>query len=178
MLRFRQYFCVAMIGALTAGCGNFGGGDTVYPDDDYRRQTGSSYERPEPGLFGNSFSNIFGGGGEEGGRSGGGIGVNSYLWRASLDTLSFLPLASADPFGGVVITDWYSPQEAPDERFKVNLYILGRELRADGLRVSVFRQVRQGQGGWTDANVDPETATQLENAILSRAREMRLATAE
>lgn len=118
------------------------------------------------------------GGGEEESQSGGGIGVNSYLWRASLDTLSFLPLASADPFGGVVITDWYSPPETPDERFKVNLYILGRELRADGLRVSVFRQVRQGQDGWADAQVDPETATQLENAILSRAREMRLATAE
>jgi hypothetical protein len=107
---------------------------------------------------------------------GSGIGVNAYLWRASLDTLSFMPLESADPFGGVVLTDWYSPPEAPDERFKVNLYILGRQLRADGLRVSVFRQERGPQGSWRDVEVNGQTATELENAILARAREMRIAS--
>jgi len=116
--------------------------------------------------------------GEDGAATGGGAGtgisVNSYLWRASLDTISFMPVASADPFGGVIITDWYSPSDSPDERFKVNLYILGRELRANGLRASVFRQMRKN-GEWVDAEVDGETATQLENAILSRAREMRVA---
>ena len=70
------------------------------------------------------------------------LGVNSYLWHASLDTLSFMPLASADPFGGVIITDWYSAQNAPDERLKVTVYILDRHLRADGLKVAVFRQTR------------------------------------
>src|SRR6201998_852295 len=64
------------------------------------------------------------------------VGVNSYLWHATLDTLSFMPLASADPFGGVIITDWYSPSTTQDERFKVNIFILGRELRADGVRAS------------------------------------------
>jgi hypothetical protein len=102
------------------------------------------------------------------------ITVNSYLWRASLDTMSFLPLNTADPFGGVIITDWYSPPETPTERFKVTVYILDRELRADGLRVAVFRQVREGEGAWVEAKVDDRTARDLENAILKRARQMRI----
>jgi len=111
------------------------------------------------------------------GGGGPGIGVNSYLWHATLDTVSFMPLASADPFGGVVITDWYSPPDTPNERFKVNIFILGRELRADGVRASVFRQKHEANGQWVDAAVDKNTGTDLENAILSRARQMRLSTA-
>jgi len=108
-----------------------------------------------------------------------GIAVNAFLWRASLDTIAFMPLASADPFGGVIITDWYSPPETPDERFKVNVYILGRMLRADGLKVSVFRQQRNAAGQWNDANVGPEVPGEFENAVLSQARELRLrATAQ
>lgn len=106
-----------------------------------------------------------------------GIGVNGFLWRASLDTVSFLPLSSADPFGGVIITDWYAPPESPDERFKATVFILGRELRSDGVRVSVFRQTREAGGGWADAAVADGTATDLENAILARARELRIASA-
>jgi hypothetical protein len=116
-----------------------------------------------------------------------GIGVNSYLWRASLDTLAFMPIVSADPFGGVILTDWYSPPETPNERFKVNLYILDRQLRADGVRVSVFRQQRGNAGGgtsastaaqggdWRDAGVSTETASRLEDTILTRARQLRIA---
>jgi len=106
---------------------------------------------------------------------GGGIGVNNFLWRAALDSLAFMPLASADPFGGVIVTDWHSLPEAPDERFKVNLFILGRELRADGLRAAVFRQRRDRAGAWADTPVDAATVTRLEDAILTRARELRLA---
>ena len=106
-----------------------------------------------------------------------GVGVNSYLWHASLDTVSFMPLASADPFGGVIITDWYSPPQTPDERFKVNVFILNRELRADGVRASVFRQKRDAKGNWVDAPVDKNTPVDLENAILTRARQIRLNTA-
>jgi hypothetical protein len=103
------------------------------------------------------------------------LGVNSYLWHASLDTLSFMPLASADPFGGVIITDWYVAPNAPNERLKVTIYILDRNLRADGLKVVVFRQTRNG-AAWTDASPSPDTAHKLEDAILTRARELRLAT--
>jgi hypothetical protein len=109
-----------------------------------------------------------------GGQRGENITVNSYLWRASLDTISFLPLTTADPFGGVIITDWYSPPETPAERFKVTVYILDRELRADGLRVAVFRQVRNGNTGWVEAKVDERTGRDIENAILKRARQMRI----
>ena len=103
------------------------------------------------------------------------LGVNSYLWHATLDTLSFMPLASADPFGGVIITEWYSSPQALDERLKVTVYILDRHLRADGIKVAVFRQTRNGEI-WSDAQVAPDTATKLTDAILTRAREMRLAT--
>jgi len=103
------------------------------------------------------------------------LGVNSYLWHAALDTLSFMPLQSADPFGGVIISDWYVAPSAPDERLKVTIYIMDRSLRADGLKVVVFRQTRSG-AGWTDAAASPDTAHRLEDSILTRARELRLAT--
>jgi len=106
--------------------------------------------------------------------SGAGIGVNSFLWRASLDTLAFMPIASADPFGGVILTDWYENPDAAGERFKLNVYILDRQLRADGLRVAVFKQTKQSNN-WRDAAVPEHMSLNLENAILSRARELRVA---
>lgn len=105
------------------------------------------------------------------------ISVNGYLWRAALDTLSFMPLASADPYGGVIITDWYINPEKPGERFKATVYILDSRLRADGLNVALFRQVRDAAGGWTEAEVNPQTEIDLENAILTRARQVRLSDA-
>ena len=155
---------------------DFGGdsSEDVYPLD--RNRYGVS-GRPakasdKQSIFGEGGLILFGGGGEENG--GGGVGVNSFLWRGSLDTISFMPLSSADPFGGVIITDWYTPAETPRERFKVNLYILGQQLRADGVRAAVFRQRRDSDGTWIDAPVEPKTATNLENAILARARQFRI----
>jgi hypothetical protein len=103
------------------------------------------------------------------------LGVNSYLWHASLDTLSFLPLVSADPFGGVIISEWYVSPTSPNERLKVTVYIMDRALRADALKVVVFRQTASG-GAWQDAQPSPDTAHKLEDSILTRARELRLAT--
>jgi len=103
-----------------------------------------------------------------------GLGVNSFLWRASLDTISFMPVASADPFGGVIITDWYENPDTQGERFKVNVYILDRQLRADGIRVSVFKQ-KMDKSGWHDVKIPDDMATSIENTILTRAREMRVA---
>jgi hypothetical protein len=116
--------------------------------------------------------NLFGNSKADG--SEGAVAVNAFLWRASLDTLAFMPLASADPFGGVIITDWYAPPETPEERFKVTAYILGRALRADGLKISVFRQTRDPQGRWNDSQVGAEVATEFEDAVLTRARQLRL----
>jgi hypothetical protein len=140
-------------------------------------QSNRGYNNPEDSIFGGEGGvDIFGlfGSDKKGGGGGGGIGVNNYLWRASLDTISFMPLASADPFGGVIITDWYTPPETPAERFKMNVYILGQQLRADGVRVSVFRQNRAGND-WTDATVTKTTSVNMENEILNRARQLRFA---
>lgn len=167
--------CIALALAALAGCAQ-GDSDTqtYYPE---KNQYGTYDPAPtaqRDGVFGSGGLNLFGGGQKKQDDQGGsGIGVNSFLWRATLDTISFMPLASADPFGGVIITDWYTPPQTPGERFKVTVYILDRALRADGLRVSVFRQGRQGDG-WVDQATAPATATNMENAILQRAREFRM----
>jgi hypothetical protein len=102
------------------------------------------------------------------------LGVNSFLWRATLDTVAFLPIASADPFGGVVLTDWYEDPETPGERFKVNALILDRSLRANSIRISLFRQIRNEQNVWNDAAISKSKARALEDAILTRARQLRV----
>jgi hypothetical protein len=102
------------------------------------------------------------------------IGVNGYLWRATLDTLAFMPLASADPWGGTVITDWYANPEKPDERFKATVYILDTRLRADGLKVTIFKQIKDATGQWVDSPTSDQTESDFENAILTRARQLRL----
>jgi len=87
-----------------------------------------------------------------------------------------MPLTTTDPFGGVIITDWYQTPESPEERFKLTVFILDQELRADGVRVNAFRQERNTRGGWDDASIDPEVPVQIENAILTRARQLRVQT--
>lgn len=105
------------------------------------------------------------------------LGVNGFIWQATLDALSFMPMTSADPIGGIVITDWYQSRSAPKERFKVTVYILDKNLRADGVRVSAFKQ-EMTSNGWQDVSMGTEIAIKLENAILSRARELHILTLE
>ena len=100
------------------------------------------------------------------------IGVNSYLWRAALETLSFAPMAQVDSNGGVLVTDWYTNPNSPSERVKVTATILDRDLRADALRVAASRQVLQN-GQWIDAPVAAATVQKLEEIILTRARDLR-----
>jgi len=127
----------------------------------------------ESSVFGPGGLELFGNGkGKQQNAESGALGVNAYLWRGALDTLSFMPLASADPFGGVIITDWYTPPAASGERFKATAYVLGRELRSDGVRISIFRQVLQN-GQWVDAPVSQLTVGDIENKVLARARELR-----
>ncbi|PLX29939.1 MAG: DUF3576 domain-containing protein [Alphaproteobacteria bacterium] len=104
---------------------------------------------------------------------GGVIKVNAYLWRASLDVISFMPLAQVEPFTGVITTDWYQPAEKDTERFKITVLVLDHVLRADGIKVSVFKEVYQAGKGWTTAQVDQEMNEQLEETILNRARELK-----
>lgn len=103
------------------------------------------------------------------------LGVNSFLWRGTLDTLAFMPLTSADPWGGTILTDWYEDPQAPGERFKVNALILDRNLRSDSLKISVFRQRKNEKTGlWEDAEIDRTLARKLEDTVLTRARELRV----
>lgn len=149
-----------------------GGGPDLQPENVGR--TSGQIERAERGSLLGGDGLVFSTRDRDSGGQATGIGVNSYLWRASLDTVSFMPVASADPFGGTILTDWYSPPDTPGERFKVNVYILDRDLRSDGVRVSVFRQEQDDTGNWRDATVSGETAREMENAILTRARQMRV----
>lgn len=170
--RRRQLLAAALVAGLAA-CG------PLTFEDDY--PTTSTTADEESGsifdLFRSNDTNIATAAGA-GGASvivRGGLGVNSLLWQASLDTLSFMPLASADPQGGVIITDWYNDPAASDERVKVNLVISGRELRADALRVNLFRENFVG-GKWVGTAASSKAARQLENIILTRARDLSVAS--
>jgi len=170
MVRNSAWLMAGLLAVVLAGCGSDKStADSYRTSPDYKAQNAAEAEKNDkiglPGI------NLFGS--DKEGRDGV-VAVNAFLWRASLDTVAFMPLASADPFGGVIISDWYAPPETPDERFKVNVYILGRTLRADGLKVSVFRQTQDPQGRWADAPVGADVATEFENAVLSRARQLRL----
>lgn len=101
------------------------------------------------------------------------IGVNSFLWRATLDVLSFMPLNQADPFGGVIITDWFSPPSVQHERFKVDVFILDPQLRSDALKISIFHQKFE-KGIWVDVPVESSVLNDLEEAILLKARHLRI----
>lgn len=175
MIRTKNYF-VALILSLALSLSACTGieSEAKYPTGADRASTGDNniYEEA-PSVFGDGgLSTLLGGKDKKG--DGSGVVVNTYLWRAALDTVSFMPLASADPFGGTIITDWYSAPENPSERTKLNVFILGSDLSVNSLSVKVFRQVKSG-GGWKDASVAKQTATKMEDAILTRAREMKIA---
>jgi hypothetical protein len=165
----RTRFAALWVAALVSACGaNI---EANYPD-------GTDGERDDTGSFLDLFS--FGTSADEKSdapkakKPALGIAVNTDLWRASLDTLRFMPIASADPLGGVIITDWYNDPGTKDERLKINVVISGLELRADALRVSIFRE-RQVSGRWTSIAVSSRSATQMENIILTRARDFKVA---
>ena len=135
---------------------------------------GCSSDRP----FGPTVGDVFGGGSTPA-RSAAqaGIGVNAFLWRATLDTMAFMPLANADPWGGVINYDWYTDPANPNERFKATVFILDTRLRADALNVTVTKEVRDETGQWVGARVAAQTETDLENAILTKARQLNLQNA-
>lgn len=165
---------IAVAAAGVAGCSSVKvertNPDNLKTPEDLRQERGGKLFGDDAFVFGGVKKNT------DQGSGGGGIGVNSFLWRATLDTVTFLPVSSADPFGGVIITDWHTPPDASaDERFKLNIYILGRALRADGVRVAVFRQVRHGDQ-WEDAPVPDGVGVKIEDTILMKARQLRAET--
>ena len=157
-----KFFSVAVAALLLAGCGS---------DPEKPKPT---VEAPPPStkVADNSDSGGWFGGGSD--KKKGGVSVNAYLWRASLDALSFMPMDQTDPFGGTIKTGWYTPAATPNERLRVAVYILDSRLRADALRVSVFKEAKNGAGNWVDATVDPDTVTKLENLILNKARALKI----
>lgn len=100
------------------------------------------------------------------------LAINSYLWRAAIDTVSFAPLLQANAQSGVIITDWYANPKSPGERVKLTVAVLDPDLRADAIRVSAAKQVYQN-GGWIDSPVTAATTQKLEDIILTRARDLR-----
>lgn len=130
-----------------------------------------------PGLLSGESGNIlsaFKSQNSDGSGSGGNIGVNAYLWRAALEAVSFMPITQADSNGGVITTDWYTSPQAPDERVKTNILILGKSLRVEALKVTLFKQTRDAKGAWTDAPVSEATRIALEDAILTKARVLKV----
>ncbi len=157
------------VAALLAGCG----GKPSEPREDPRNSGGGAAGNYENSRITDLLDLDEGAGG-----AGGLTPVNRYLWRASLDTLSYLPLASTDPFTGVIATDWAASPDAPNERFKVTAYVKSPELAARALQVAVYREVRDPAGAWVTAPVSGETARKLEDAILLRARQIKLGERE
>jgi hypothetical protein len=162
---------------LAAGCSGFSGGEAAPAADATDRRLSSA------GVEGSVFDMIGGvqagsvrlGGGTEDAFAGG--NVNRHLWRASLDTLAFMPIASTDPFTGVIATDWASTPDSPGERLKANVYITSTQLTPQALRVAVFREaLRNGQ--WVAVPVAEDTPRRIEDAILTRARQLRIAEVE
>ena len=167
-----KFLALACAAALAAGLSACADGSPADIEATTHDQTDSDANRDT--IWGAGGISLFGD--DEKNTSGGALGVNSFLWRATLDTIAFMPVSTADPFGGVILTDWHSTEEAPNERFKLNVYILGRTLRADGIRVAVFSQTKDSAGRWKDSTVPKQTGTKIEDAILTRARQLRRQT--
>ena len=169
MKKFMQTFTLmGFCSALVVACASENV-EYSYPE---KMNNGSyAHDGSEPDrLFGKDGIQLFGGSNKKQEQN---IGVNSYLWRGTLDTLSFMPLVSADPFGGVIITDWYSVPDNQNERFKVNAYILSQSLRADGVKIAIFKQKKEN-GSWIDVTVPEKAARDMEDAILVKARQLRI----
>lgn len=163
----KEYLGLILLAAALAGCESLPDAD---PDDEVVTHRRDNRYRGYGKFFGED--TLLFGGDKAQKKPDVGIGVNSYLWKASLDTLSFMPLKSVDPFGGVILSEWYTSEDSSNERLKVDVRILDRVLRADGIRVSVFKQKFKG-GRWVNMSVAKSTVTDLEDAILSRARQLR-----
>ena len=141
-----------------------------------RERVGNAEEET---FIGKLFQDVTGlGDKKDSNNAGGGIGVNILLWRSTLDTLSFMPLVSADPFGGVIITDWYADSEISKEKFKIVAYIIGTELRVDGIKVSVFKKIKDKNGDWVDKKSSAFLQNQIEDVILTKARKYKIQNAK
>ena len=163
-----KYLNIAII-LLISACTGIDVDSENYPvESDEARRERRGKLTGEDGLV------LFGGDDDDNGSSGSGIGVNSFLWRATLDTINFMPIQTADPFGGVITTNYYEDPAKPGERYKINALILDDRLRVDGIRVTLFKQQLDENKIWRDVAVDRSTNRKIEDKILTRARELRI----
>lgn len=173
-----RVLAIVLAGSVAACSGDY----SQNPEDAVPVPRDREYYDPNDSVFGEgglslsriASGDIFRGDAATDGSS---LPVNKYLWRGALDTLKFLPLASTDPFTGVIATDWGTNPDLPGERFKVTAYMVSASLSASSLKVAVYREVRNEGGVWAPTSVSPETARKLEDAILTRARQLRIADA-
>ena len=171
----KAFFIISLI--HLACCSNIEIGEPPPPALDPKEKEMAKYKvKPEEGksLVDGLLDNVL----PDNQGSAGGIGVNTYLWRATLETLSFMPLSSADPFGGVIVTDWYSKNEAPNEKYKIVAYIIGTQLRVDALKINVFKKIKNEDGDWIDQEPHSEMSLNIENSILTKAKQYRMANIE
>lgn len=162
---------VLSLGLSVSGCSTFKNLKTEAPE-------ANPTDMPKgPGLLSGESGNLLDAfkSNKTSAETGGNIGVNIYLWRAALESIAFMPIVQADSNGGIIITDWYAQPEQPNERVKANVLILGKSLRADALKVTLFKQTRSGSE-WKDASVSPATITALEDTILTKARAIKVQT--
>lgn len=157
---------VILITVLTTGCSNLPKETKAPEEKDDKRKLGFG------SIAGEDFLSF--GPGKKSSGSNASLSVNSYLWQASLQTLQFLPLASIDSVGGVIVTDWYSTATAPNEKIKVCVYILSNVLKSDALKVVVYKQNRLANGNWVHSEAPLQTSVDLENIILTKARQLRM----
>ncbi|MCX7338331.1 MAG: DUF3576 domain-containing protein [Alphaproteobacteria bacterium] len=163
-MTFFRFFILALL----CGCSNTATNETSTPiDHEDKRKLGF-------GSLGGADFLVFGGSKKAAPTAGYGSMVNPYLWRSSIETLSFMPLLSADATGGILITDWYAPAENKNEQIKVTVHITDQALRADAVKVTVHKQLKDKSGQWLNASPDPKTGTELEDIILTKARQLRI----
>jgi len=161
-------------GAIIERSGTTMGGDATQASRDLRIQDAENRLRSGGGLFGKTGGINLLGGNEKNQTTSIGMPINPYLWKASLETIDFMPIASADPFAGMIITDWYSQADVIDERCKLNIYIKGVELKTSNLKVNSFCQKLSSSNNWVSNSIDTQTNTKLENTILNKAKKIKL----
>lgn len=170
----KTYICLTISALMLTACS----GVAADPDSTYPIDPEHARAKRHGSLTGEGGIRLFGGSDRRkraSAESGGAVSVNSYLWKATLDTVSFMPLASTDPFGGVIITDWYESKDTPGERFKLHVVIKDRALRSDAVQVNVFKQMLDAQTHqWRDTDAKKGLGREFEDIILTRARELKV----
>ena len=122
---------------------------------------------------GNFLSDMIGGNNDSEKEGNFSVSYNSPLWKASLEVLSAFPLSSVDAKSGLIITDWYTSEKKPSERFKITVLLIAPDIRAESVKVSVHKQIIK-KNRWVNKNIDSKKPIAIERKIIQRAIELNL----